>query len=300
MTASSLPRSAGLRSENGCWVGSFEAMASPCQVHFDSQSRDGAARLLGAAIDETQRIERKFSRYRKDSVVQAINTGGKAVEVDEETARLLDFADRCYRLGDGLFDITSGVLRRVWRFDGSDRIPSAEAVEALRPLIGWNKVRWDAPRIELPAGMEIDLGGIGKEYAVDRITALLQECGAGPVLVNLGGDLRVSGPRSTGGAWIVGIEDAAHCGAPVRRLDLHAGALATSGDARRFLERDGVRYGHILDPRTGWPVAGAPRSVTVLADSCTSAGLVATLAILQGADAESFLASQGLKSWCFR
>jgi thiamine biosynthesis lipoprotein len=295
-----VPRGVTLRQANGCWVGTFEAMASPCQVHFDKQDRAGAARLLSLAVAEAQRIERKFSRYRQDSAVQAINTSRHAVEVDEETARLIAYADRCYRLSGGLFDITSGVLRRVWRFDGSDRVPGRDTVQALLPLIGWDKVRWEPPRIALPAGMEIDLGGIGKEYAVDRVVTMLQRDVSGSVLVNFGGDLRASGPRSRGQPWSVAIEDPQATGAAAGRLALHAGALATSGDARRFLLKDNVRYGHILDPRTGWPIANAPRSVTVLADTCTTAGLVATLAMLSGAGAEAFLERQGLEFWCVR
>jgi thiamine biosynthesis lipoprotein len=270
-------------------------------VLLDPQPEETAELLLRAAAEEALRIERKFSRYRTDSVVHAINAAaGKPVPVDEETARLLDFADRCHRLSDGLFDVTSGVLRRVWTFDGSDRVPDAGAVEALLPLVGWEKVRWTPPAIALRPGMELDLGGIGKEYAVDCIVALLAEHSAAGFLVNLGGDLRVSGPRSSGGSWIVGIEDPDTEGVSIRTLELGSGALATSGDARRYLVANGRRLGHILDPRTGRPVEAAPRSVTVLADTCTGAGFLATLAMLHGAKAEAFLAAQGVRHWCFR
>lgn len=290
-----------LRWEGDHWVGAFDAMASPCQLLLDPAPRERAEELLDLAAREARRIERKFSRYREDSVVHAVNAGaGAPVRVDEETARLLDFADRCYRLSGGRFDITSGVLRRAWVFDGSDRLPSAEKVERLRPLVGWERARWSPPEITLAPGMEIDLGGIGKEYAVDRILSLLVERFDSAVLVNLGGDLRASGPRASGAAWVVGIEDPSAEGVPVRSIDLRRGALATSGDARRFLEKDGTRYGHILDPLTGWPVAGAPRSVTVLADMCTEAGFLATLAMLHGLEAERFLETQGVSHWCFR
>jgi len=121
--------------------------------------------------------------------------------------------------------------------------------------------------------------------------------------VNLGGDLVASGPRDDGRPWLVGIEattDGKSAAGAAGLIELRGGALATSGDARRFLLKDGVRYGHILDPRSGWPVPGEPRSVTVAAPTCTEAGLMATLAMLQGAGAEALLAAQGLPHWVQR
>jgi len=152
----------------------------------------------------------------------------------------------------------------------------------------------------LPEGMEIDFGGIGKEYAVDRVLALLRGQTDAPLLVNFGGDLAVSGPRRDGSAWVVGIEDpggTAGDSDAAGVLALAAGGLATSGDARRFLLAGGVRYGHILDPRTGWPVRGAPRSVTVAAPTCSEAGVLATLAMLRGPEARAWLAAQGAPHW---
>jgi thiamine biosynthesis lipoprotein len=147
--------------------------------------------------------------------------------------------------------------------------------------------------------MEIDFGGIGKEYAVDRAAALLRHA-AEPCLVNLGGDLAVTGPSAGGRPWRIGIEALDASGKPARVLELRRGALATSGDARRFLLKDGHRYGHVLDARTGWPVEGAPRSVTVAAATCTEAGTFSTLALLQGAGAEEFLRAQRVEFWCLR
>jgi thiamine biosynthesis lipoprotein len=191
-------------------------------------------------------------------------------------------------------------LRRAWRFDGSANLPSPEKVRSLMPLVGWSKVSWNPPEIVLAPGMEIDLGGLAKEYAVDRALAEALSVAPLPMLVNFGGDLKVSGPRKDGVPWNVAIESTDEEGRMAAMLELGQGALATSGDARRFLLRDGVRYGHILDPRTGWPVRGAPRSVTVAAASCVEAGLSATLAILQGEDAEAFLKREEIKAWCIR
>lgn len=254
-----------------------------------------------AAEAEALRIEHKFSRYRADSVVGRINhADGAPVQVDDETAHLLDFASHCFELSGGRFDITSGVLRRIWRFDGSSTLPSNGQVQALRGLIGWEKATWTKPVLRLPPGMEIDLGGIGKEYAVDCAMNLLQRDTSAPVLVNFGGDLRASGPRADGSAWAVAIESVDEDGRAAGLLELTGGALATSGDSRRFLLSDGVRYGHILNPRTGRPVIGAPRSVTVAAATCIEAGMIATLAMLQGRRAEAFLKRESVRAWCIR
>lgn len=276
-------------------------MASPCELLLDGVEPDEAARLGALATAEAARIERKFSRYRADSVVQTINTaGGRPVAVDEETAQLLDLAARCHELSGGRFDVTSGVLRRAWTFDGGDRLPTRRQVKALLPFVGWQRVRWERPTLTLPVGMEIDFGGLGKEYAVDRVTALLAEATRAPLLVNFGGDLRASGPRRGGEPWRVGVEDPGREDRAERLLELRGGGLATSGDARRYLLRDGVRYSHILNPCTGWPVRGAPRAVTVAAGSCTEAGLLATIAMTFGRAAEAFLAEQGVAWWCRR
>lgn len=280
-------------------------MASPCEVLVEGDDPALTAALGAALRDEVLRIERKFSRYLDDSVVAAINAtaqSGVALEVDAETAGLLDFAAHCHALSHGAFDVTSGVLRRVWRFDGSDRLPEAAAVAALLPLIGWPKVRWQRPRIALGPGMELDFGGFGKEYAADRAVGIARARAPGhSVLVNLGGDLVVSRPHRDGTPWRVGIErpDGAP-GTAAAALELNSGALCTSGDARRFLLKDRVRYGHILDPRSGWPVRDAPRSVTVAAPTCTEAGLLATLSMLAGAGAESLLVAANVPHWVIR
>lgn len=276
-------------------------MASPCEIHMELRSGKRAAQLVALAHKEALRIERLFSRYRDDNVIHRINTAsGKTITVDAETARMLDFADQCFTLSDGLFDITSGILRKAWAFDGSDRLPTQAQVEALLPRVGWSKVHWSDPHVTLPAGMQIDLGGIGKEYAVDRTVSLLNEQCTTPFLVNFGGDLHASRPPVVAGAWTVGIEASRNADQPLHTIQLQRGALTTSGDARRYLLKDGVRYGHVLDPRTGWPVADAPASVTVAGNTCTEAGILSTLAILHGSEAEAFLDEQDVRYWIQR
>lgn len=275
-------------------------MGSPCELVCEAPKRRDALLLTRLVADEAWRIEDKFSRYLAGNIVSRINSAaGTAVEVDDETADLLDFAVTLYELSECRFDITSGVLRRAWHFDGGDAVPAKDSVKDILRLVGWHRVKWRRPVLAMPAGMEIDLGGVGKEYAVDRCTALAREQGSSPCLVNFGGDLATTGLPRRRRSWKVAIEGD-EPGSPDRIIELKQGALATSGDARRFLLKNGVRYSHILDPTTGWPVPNAPRSITIAADTCVEAGMISTLAMLRGAEAENFLAAQELVYWCRR
>ena len=279
-----------LSRQGNYWQGRFTAMASPCEILLEVEQEAEARLLCEVAAKEATRIESKFSRYQTGNIIHEINnSSGQFVEVDSETAGLLDFAKHLFEISNGRFDVTSGVLRRLWKFDGGAGIPSRKQAKALLPLIGWDRIRWENPQISVPEGMEIDLGGLGKEYAVDRVAALVAERTGVAFLVNFGGDLRALGDRRDGRPWDVGVERPGFEGQAGLQLHLRKGALATSGDANRFLLKDGVRYPHILNPRTAWPVMNAPRSVTVLADTCTEAGLLATMAMLQGREAEQFL-----------
>lgn len=276
-------------------------MASPCEIIVDTPSKKMARRLIGIGVAEALRIEKSFSRYRDDNIIHTINqSNGKQIAVNNETAEMLDFADQCFQLSDGLFDITSGVLRKAWVFDGSAALPEQCAIDALLPLVGWQKVNWQRPKITLPAGMQIDLGGIGKEYAVDRALTLIRQAANCPVLVNFGGDLHASAAPINKQPWHVGIEHMQGNRRAVSSIQLFRGALTTSGDTHRYLEKDGRRYGHVLSPKTGWPVPDAPHTVTVASNSCTEAGILSTLAMLQGIHAERFLDEEGVRYWCQR
>ncbi|HHL43858.1 MAG TPA: FAD:protein FMN transferase [Hellea balneolensis] len=280
---------------------SFCAMASPCELRIETQDLE-LAHTIGTIVEqEAKRIEQKFSRYRDDSIISRINAAnGQAVELDEETAGLIDYAANCFELSEGQFDITSGILRRAWRFDGSSNVPKPENVTKLLPMIGWDKVEWKKPFLRLGAGMEIDFGGLGKEYAVDRALLVVQAQTDLPALVNFGGDLRVTGPLGGRTPWQITLQSVDRDLSREGILALSTGALATSGDAQRFLLKNGIRYSHILDPRTGWPVEDPPRSVTVSAPTCMEAGILSTLAMLRGRGAEKFLKQEGIKAWCIR
>lgn len=290
------------KQDPGDIVTRFPVMAGTAELRVAGASGAVARRAIAAATDEVRRIEAKYSRYRDDSIVSRINAAagsGTPVAVDAETAGLLDFAARLYRESEGLFDISSGVLRRAWDFRAA-RLPDAAQLAALLPRVGWDQVRWDdtptaATRcIGLPlAGMELDFGGFGKEYAADRAAAVLLGAGLRSGYVNLGGDIRVLGPRPDGRPWALGIQHPRQRDATVAGLALGDGALATSGDYERYFEIDGRRYCHILHPRRGWPVQHW-QSISVVAPLCLAAGALATVAMLKEQDALDFLRRQNV------
>lgn len=279
----------------------FMAMNSPCEVLLDGGT-ERLMQILGQlAQAEARRIEHTYSRYRRDSLLSTVNrSAGVPVAITSEMTALLDYADTCFRLSNGLFDITSGVLRRAWRFDDTASVPIASTIAALLPLIGWEKIERGQGTVTVPPGMELDFGGLGKEYAVDRVLLQLSEKTDVPVLVNFGGDLRVTGPRRDGSPWQIAIDSVDPGAESEAAIALKQGALTTSGDARRSILIDGTRYGHILDPRSGWPVQNAPRSVTVAAPTCMEAGIMSTLAMAHGAAAEQFLREEQQAAWVLR
>ena len=281
------------------FIGRFKAMACPCEVLIETREESLATRAATIAAQCAWRIEHKFSRYREDNIVHRINTAdGAPVLVDEETTKLIDFADALTAISGGRFDITSGVLRRAWTFDGRDQVPAQAMIDALLQYVGWDKVRWKRPELQMQPQMQIDFGGIGKEYAVDAAAGLIEaELGDFSCVVNFGGDIVVRHPRKDGAAWRVGVEAAAAPGAALGLIRFRQGGLATSGDSRRFVLANGKRYSHILDARTGWPIPDASRSITVVAGTCTQAGALSTLAMLEGANARNFLEAQRVRFW---
>lgn len=291
-----------LEHQENHWVGHFTCMASPCEVLIETHDERHAYPLIALAYEEVMRIEHKFSRYRQDNIMFQINNSpDKTVTIDAETYQLLHFAQQCYELSEGLFDITSGLFRQVWDFK-QQKVPTQQQIDTLLPLIGFDKISFNSKTISLPKGMEIDFGGIGKEYAVDKVAALLSSHTSCSYMINFGGDCHVSGPQKNDHAWITGIENPLKIASKNYDdiLKLSHGALATSGNSYRFILKDNIRYGHIINPKTGWPDIEAPLSITVAAASCTDAGILSTLAMLHGKDAEVFLDLQGVKYWCYR
>lgn len=274
----------------------FTAMSCPCEIRVvgaDEQQVHGAAR---AGIEEVRRIEQKYSRYRPDSLLSRINAaagGHNPVQIDEETHALMQLGGHLHRASEGRFDLTSGVLRRAWDFRAR-RVPSQAQIDALLPLVCWDRVSLGPEHMHLPRhGMELDLGGLGKEYAADRAADVCLALGMYGGFVDLGGDIRVIGPRPAGSGWCLGIRDPMNAGSISGELTLTSGAVATSGDYERGFVADGRHYSHLLDARTGWPVDHW-RSVSVVAPTALSAGMLATLGMLMGETAPAILQAEGV------
>jgi thiamine biosynthesis lipoprotein len=274
----------------------FPAMGSRCEIRLYAGSEEEAAAIARSAADDVRRLDAKYSNYRGDSVTAAINrvaAAGGATEVDAETASLLDYADTCFEQSEGLFDLTSGVLREVWG-PQCTAVPDAMVLERLLQRVGWDKLLWSRPRLEFGVrGMALDFGGFVKEYAADRAAVICLEAGVRHGLVDLGGDIRIVGPHPDGSPWSVGIQHPRTPDAVMATLNVSRGAVATSGDYERYLAIDGKRYCHILSPRTGMPVHGLA-GVSVFAEECIVAGSATTIAMLMEDRGPAWLVDVGL------
>jgi FAD:protein FMN transferase len=280
-----------------CSYFSFVAMASPCELRIYAPDTPTANRVAGEVFADIRRIESKYTRYSDESFTAQLNrtaAQGGSIKVDDETAELLNYASACHAASDGLFDITSGVLRRAWTFEAGSAVPDEHKLAQLLKCVGWNKLKWDKPQLSFGVvGMELDFGGIGKEYAADRAASICKRNRIEHGLVNLGGDIRIIGPHPDNRPWDVVIQ---HPRAPkesLATLQLLRGAVATSGDYARCFEVEGKRYSHLLDPTTGWPLEGLA-SVSTVADQCLVAGSFSTIAMLKGERGPDWLNESGV------
>jgi thiamine biosynthesis lipoprotein len=274
----------------------FQAMGTPCEIQMFTKQRDLAEHTAASVIADVLRLEARYSRYRNDSFLSQINrvaASGGEIKVDPETAGLLDYAATCYVQSDGLFDISSGILRKAWRFDAG-QLPDQEFIEKLLQYVGWQRLEWRSPMLVFPQpGIELDFGGIVKEYAVDRAAALCANAGVRHGLVNLGGDIKIIGPRPDGSLWQIGVANPHQKRSVMKTLSIPVGAIASSGDYERCIELDGKRFGHVLNPKTGWPV-NFLAAVTVLADFCVVAGSASTITMLKETEGPAWLSAMNL------
>ncbi|MSR17065.1 MAG: FAD:protein FMN transferase [Methylococcaceae bacterium] len=279
----------------------FSAMGSPCELQFYAENEVISQKVAQKIISDIKRLECKYSRYRSDSFLSKINIVaalGGSLSIDEETAGLLNYAQTCYALSDGLFDITSGILRQAWKFD-TLVLPDDKIIQSLLKKIGWQKLQVENSILSfLQAEMELDFGGIVKEYAADRASTLCLNAGILHGIINLGGDIKIIGAHPDGKPWRVGIQHPRDKTKIWKVVKLKRGALASSGDYERCMVIDGVRYGHILNPKTGYPVRHLA-AVSVVADLCVVAGSAATIAILKEKEGEKWLKSLGLQNYTF-
>jgi len=269
----------------------FQAMGGPCEVHLWLPTND-YSNITSELEAEVERLEEKYSRYRESSLLSRINRGElNSTPLDDETAALLNYADQCYQLSDCLFDPTVGILKNVWNYRGT-ALPEPYDLQNCLKHVGWRKLGWDGSTLNIPDGMELDFGGIVKEFATDRLTVILKEKGIAG-LVNLAGDIAVSSTQPDGEPWDVAISHPREQGA-IAVVKLSSGGIAGSGDYERYIDVDGIRYCHILRPDTGYPSTGGLSSISVIANSCLMAGSVSTVAMLKGQDASDWLDEMGL------
>jgi len=277
-------------------------MGTQCEIQFTAPDEATGAAFGREAMRWVQQFEAKYSRYRPDSLVSRINAaaGRDWVALDSDAERLFALADQVYVLTRGIIDPTALPLLRIWNYQTErPRVPDKAAIDEARRKVGWQRVRRENGRIYLPeAGMGLDLGGFGKEYAVDYVAEIARRHGIEHVLIDFGHDVRVNGRASDGSMWTIGMEDPGRPGTVHRRLLAESGGVATSGDYIRYFEAGGKRYGHIIDPRTGYPVSNECLSVTVVANSCLEAGLLATTAFVLGGEEgarliEDYLGAEG-------
>jgi thiamine biosynthesis lipoprotein len=252
-------------------------------------SRDArtAKRASSAAFACIGRLDAIMSDYRETSELTKLCRAahGQWVEVSDDLFRVLSLSQRLARRSGGAFDVTIGPVVRLWRHARrAGRLPDDERLASARVLVGYDKLHLDektrSVRLTRP-GMALDLGGIAKGYAADRAIGVLEQFGIRRALVAAGGDIVVSDPPPGAQGWVVGIDQIQSSGGPVASLLLRNRAVSTSGDREQFLEAGGVRYSHIVDPRTGIGVTGQS-SVTVVARECTTSDGLATAASVLG------------------
>ena len=260
----------------------FQAMGSFCEIQLFDESRIHAKNVVNQLAGEVARLEKKYSRFREDSFLSEINfsAGNKlGLAIDEETQSLFDHALNCFEQSDGLFDITAGALNEIWSFKKA-RVPSQTQIDATRAHVGFNKISCKDSHIHLPRDMQIDFGGIVKEYAADSVARLARSLGVEHGLVNLGGDFSIIGSQPDNKPWAISISSPISDNGVMAKIELNDGGLASSGDYERFFVHEGERYSHILNPMTGWPSNGL-RAISVAANLCSVAGSVATIAMLK-------------------
>lgn len=265
----------------------FRALGTGCSIQFRHRDDRTALQFAADALGWLGAFEAKFSRFCETSLVSRVNAaaGREWVETDAEMERMLDLAEGLNNLTEGILDATMLPLLRVWDWKKIHLVlPAQEEIKKARALTGWQRVQRRPGAVFLPhAGMGLDFGGFGKEFAVDRLARLATERGVKDALIDLGRDIYAVGGNGVHPFWHVGIEDARRPGTCRAGLGLSNRAVSASGDHARCFSHNGRRYGHILDPRTGWPVANGVRGVNVVAQSCMEAGVYSTAICILGA-----------------
>ncbi len=280
-------RSARQTATAGFYQLTFQAMSTACRVSFRTGQPAVARAFQADLLRWVADFEAKYSRFLPDSLVSRINAaaGRDWVAVDPETDQLFNLCQEMFFVTRGVFDPTALPLLQLWNWKAQPPVvPADAAVQAARELVGWRRVQRRPGAIHLPrAGMGLDLGGLGKEYAVDRVVGLALEREINDVLVDFGQDVRVHGQPPERGAWHIGLQDPRQPARCWTGVAVTNHAVATSGNYLRHFTHQGRRYGHLLDPRTGYPADNGTLAVSVIAPNCTFAGILSTAAFVLGA-----------------
>ena len=301
LVAVGLVAAGGRAAADTCHEDSRVVMGTTATVRACGADESALRAAVADALDEVDRIDRLMSHYRPDSPLSRLNREAARgpVAVDRELVDFLELCLRWSRESEGAFDVTVGPLMKAWGFFRDEgRVPSERELAAARARVGHRLVSVDRRHGTVSfgrEGVEIDLGGIGKGYAVDRAVARIRAHGVASALVNLGGS-SVYGLGMPPGAeaWSMGIADPTSPEREALRVPLRDRALSVSGGYARAFVKDGVTYSHIMDPRTGRPVSGV-LSVAVLSASAMDGDALDNVLFVQGlARARAFVA--GLKA----
>lgn len=243
---------------------------------------------LDAAFTRIRQIETVMSRHRRDSEISKIGLeGSNGMQLSRETCQVMKKGLEYGLLSKGLFDITIAPAAELWGFETEHAaVPSTGALNEALAKVDYKQVRIDDDcRLVTAPGQRIDLGGIAKGYASDEVASLLQEAGIKQALINLGGNVFVYGQKKDGSPWKLGIQDPLEqTGTPMGTLDVRGGAVVTSGIYERFVEQDGKKYHHLLDPGTGYPIANNLAGVSITTPSGLDADALSTSLFLLGVD----------------
>ncbi|MDX2110505.1 MAG: FAD:protein FMN transferase [Verrucomicrobiota bacterium] len=265
----------------------FTAFGTQCELQYVCMDATAAAAFEQDALNWACGFQAKYSRFVPESIISQINAaaGKDWVAIDADTESLFQLCDSLHFLTKGMLDPTTLPITRLWDVKSTNpRIPTESEVKSTLRLVGWPKVKRAKGRIFLPeTGMALDLGGFGKEYAVDAVAEIAKHHGLTNVLVDFGHDLRCFGRPPHGNFWHVGLEDPNQPGSAWAGVAISNCGMASSGNYVRCFIRDGKRYGHIVDPRTGYPVNNDTLATYVIGGSCLEAGILSTSCYILGA-----------------
>lgn len=267
----------------------------------------GNEKAIREAFEALKKVDALMSTYKEDSEISILNREGKA-QVSEETLEVIEDAIKFSNLTDGAFDITCRPLINLWKkAKKEEKAPTEEEIEEAISLVGYQRIILEGNQIRLEKkGMQIDLGGIAKGYAVDKAIEALKKNNIKRALVNAGGDLYALGTDRQGEKWQIGVQDPREEDKIIDIIKVKDRAVATSGDYRRYFTLEGKRFSHIVNPKTGLTVQDVPMSVTIIGPDATTTDALSTGVFVLGPEegmklieslpeVEGMIISEGMK-----